>query len=169
MFCHLRSRVFANERPTVPSIFNVYGDSGESLMAMIIRTRISTRFRGWFFACTPRCLPRSKKSIAGFTGAVYARVCPSFGCVLPFVYPIYYIRVTMLRFACECARASLYVYDSPDPLSTLFYTHRNTCVARTTNSGVPSKLATTVVCLPDSIYVVSVFLRFEIISLWKHA
>lgn len=107
MFCHLRSRVFANERPTVPSIFNVYGDSGESLMAMIIRTKISTRFRGWFFACTPRCLPRSKKSIAGFTGAVYARVCPSFGCVLPFVYPIYYIRVTMLRFACECARASL--------------------------------------------------------------
>ena len=29
VFCHLRSRVFANERPTVPSIFNVYGDSGE--------------------------------------------------------------------------------------------------------------------------------------------
>lgn len=27
--CHLRSRVFANERPTVASIFNVYGDSGE--------------------------------------------------------------------------------------------------------------------------------------------
>jgi hypothetical protein len=31
VFLILRSRVFANERPTVASIFNVYGDSGECL------------------------------------------------------------------------------------------------------------------------------------------
>lgn len=46
VFYHLRSRVFANERPTVPSIFNVYGDSGEcpNASAILIDTPLQLCF-----------------------------------------------------------------------------------------------------------------------------
>ena len=93
-------------------------------------------------------------------GAVYARVCPLVW--LRASLPTFYVPTrthtylhsrgctTLARFSsrvsvCVSVRAGalarlLTVHDdSPDPPHTLFYTHRNTCVARTTNSGVSSK------------------------------
>ena len=103
-----------------------------------------------------------EKSIVEFYGALCTRACAhSFGCVLPFLHSMYlrhahYVSIFALHDAREVlavcwwyawrargrVRASLHrAHDSPDPLHTLFYTHRNTCVARTTNSGVSSKPA----------------------------
>lgn len=124
VFCHLRSRVFANERPTVPSIFNVYGDSGECPSAIGCPDKVSpVRFRWLCLAsvCTP-LRKLGKKSIVGFYGALCTRACAhSFGCVLPFLRSTYlhahtrtYIREVarrsrgfrrVSRCAWACARA----------------------------------------------------------------
>lgn len=119
-----------------------------------------------FMDCVSRVrvqwLPNGKKSIVAFTAVVYARVCLSFGCVLPFVYTIYSRYVLRLRVN---VRAPLYICIIPEPIHVFARIDIRVC-ARTTNSGVPSKAtAVIVVCLLGCLLV---SLRFEIICSWEH-
>lgn len=80
-------------------------------------------------------LPNGEKSIVAFTAVVYARVCPSFGCVLPFVYTIYSRYVWCSVYVWMCAR--LYIHAQFPNLSMSLHALTYACVARTTNSGRP--------------------------------
>lgn len=65
--CRLRSRVFANERPTVASIFNVYGDSGECSQKLVA---IALEEAAWR-------LTREKRRVRVCGRKVDCRVCSS--------------------------------------------------------------------------------------------
>lgn len=83
-----------------------------------------------FMDCVSRVrvqwLRNGKKSIVAFTAVVYARVCPSFGCVLPFVYAIYshYVWCSVYVWV----RAPLYTCTIPEPIHVFLHAlHTRVC------------------------------------------